>query len=53
MKEAMHFGIQCLRIYNAQLWVVVGDQMMCKNIRSARTLTQPEINPLKTVEVGP
>ena len=29
------------------LQVVVGDQMTCKNIRSARALMQPEINPLK------
>ena len=26
--------------------VVVGDQLTCKNIRSAKKLAQPEINPL-------
>ena len=30
--------------FNVQ--VIVGDQMTCKNIRSARVLMQPEINPI-------
>ena len=32
---------------NYTLQVVVGDQMTCKNVRSARALTQPEITRLK------
>ena len=32
------------------LQIVVGDQMTCKNIRSARLLVQPEINPVKQLK---
>ena len=34
----------------AQVQIVVGDQMTCKNIRSARALMQPEIDPMKQLK---
>ena len=56
-KVCTGFGltVNMMRVYfiflrqhvHVYLQVVVGDQMTCKNIRSARARMQPEINPLK------
>ena len=56
-RKCTGFGltVNMMRVYfiflrrhvHVYLQVVVGDQMTCKNIRSARALMQPEINPLK------
>ena len=49
-KLQLHTYMSYIYMYthvNVQLQVVVGDQMTCKNIRSARALMQPEVDPIK------